>query len=108
MILKNKLIVVTLEDETGSAKFTFAEPPLDRALEMQKILAKEVKTADEQKAFWTLILSDLKAIEGLFNEQEKPITVEQFKSLDVPASTVTSLLLARAAAMNEPEKKLSE
>ncbi len=105
MILKSKKIVVNLEDETGSATFVFAEPCLDKALDIQRLISKEIRSVDEQAEFWALILSDLIEIIGMFNEDGTPVTVVQFKKLNVPSTTMTALILARAAALNEASQK---
>lgn len=108
MILKQKPIKVLLKDETGEAIFVFDEPRLNRELEIRTLLKKGFEGPEDERAFFSLILQDLKSIEGLKDEAGNEVNVETFKSLNLPLATIQALIMGRAAAINERNKKEEE
>lgn len=105
MILKQKPIKVLLKDESGEAIFVFAEPRLNRELELRALLKKGFSGPEDERAFFSLILQDLQSIEGLKDEAGNAISTDQFKDLDLPLETIQALVIGRAAAINERNKK---
>lgn len=101
---------VTIKDPDGDARFSFKEIQLNDFLERQVRLDEiRERTSNGEGAaaieatrdLFSTLLEDLVKVEGLENEDGKPITVEQIKDLELPLRYVNAITLGYAAAVKE-------
>lgn len=92
-----KLVTVHIERQDGNATVKVKSLPLNQQLEMGEIqekLAAKTATAAETRRLYELAAANIVEVEGIENAEGKPLTAEDFRSLNISLTTLTAILSA--------------
>lgn len=100
-----KTVTVKLESPDGDAEIVMTEMPLNAQLKLQVDLETEQKSVASIKEMFELIMRQAVSVSGMFLEDGTPVTLDNLRSLELPANIVTAIHSAYFAALAPAEKK---
>lgn len=107
-----KLIKVTIESPDGNATVTMRQAPLNKQLEQNELvdLQKERSlTPAEIRRLYELFASNVVSVEGIEGADGQPVTVDDFRALNISFDTILAITsaLGRQQSPKESDEKKS-